>query len=230
MNHLGVEALTKALTNLLVSQIEVAIPAMQKEITNQLSGVERSLKKIRKAGPETVRGCKEALSSIVTNWPSTMKKVSEDGDYSELPDCEEDFFLLWFERKKRTEFAESVRKTKPSFDEVTVSATAEISEIPSGTERRSYHKEVGDAIENLKWGPDIEVEVPRVMPSGPRRFDLASSKSASVGDTVLAKYTDHGFAEARITKVHNFRADLLFQIDIFRGRELPGFWNFGVFR
>lgn len=149
-----------------------------------------------------------------------MRLVTDQADYSELDEDEKDRFVVWIERQKRKEFADAILRTRPGFDGDVFNGEVTESDIPHGERRAKNHKDIGDQITNLRWGADLE------------RCDQNddSEYPANVGEAGAAKYAAHGCTRINVTHIPDFRTVLLGRIDLNRGRELPGFMNFGVFR
>lgn len=96
--NLGVEALTSALTTLLVGQIEEDIPAMRKEIEGLLSTAQKSLRELGAAAPNSAKACREDVGSVIRGWSASMHRVLES-NYDDLEKNDDDKYLVAIEHK-----------------------------------------------------------------------------------------------------------------------------------
>lgn len=65
---LGVEALTSALTSLLVGHIENELPSMREEIELKLAEAVKDLSEIGEEAPKTALGCSTLLGDTLRKW------------------------------------------------------------------------------------------------------------------------------------------------------------------
>ena len=111
--RLGVDELTEALTELLVSQIERALPTMKEQVEVELTKIETELAELPEA-PNTPQMCRAACSNIVQDISSALMKITNLADYRGFaPEDTNDLCVLSFELEARKLFAENVRETCP---------------------------------------------------------------------------------------------------------------------
>jgi hypothetical protein len=203
-NRLGVGALTEALTELLVSQIYAALPEIRQEINTRLEAAQNEILNLGTAPPDTPGARRANAAEIVRTWAASMRKVARKADYSELAVDDGKRRLVLYERQVRKEFAAEVEATRPGFDGEKDRLDVEVTEEGEG-----FESKVGDVLEKQSW-------------INPRSV-------TKIGETI-ASTMEKKYKEGKIIRVAPyFRGDLAARIEVSRGRELPGFMNFGVF-
>ena len=210
-NRLGVGALTEALTELLVSQIYSALPDIRQEICVRLETFESDIMKLGTAPPDTPHGCRANAASVVRAWAESMRKVALEADYSELDggDTMRQRLLL-YERHARKKFALEVYATQPGFDGEHDRFDVEVTHSIEGRDAK-----IGDVLKGRMW------KNAKSITQVDEEIDCRSSQGGA-GAT---------FTRGKVVRVGPpyFRGDLAARIEESRGRELPGFMNFGVF-
>ena len=142
-DKLGVEALSTALTEILVKRIEVAIPTLSKEVDKMLEDANGELQELGYGSPETLLAKRMRFSDISRNVLIDLRKVMERVDnFSEKHEAS----LISQERKYRKEFEKAVRKTKPGFHG---------EKDTFKVEHTSYNGEIREKILQLKKGKKI---------------------------------------------------------------------------
>lgn len=97
----GVEALTSALTSLLIGHIDDALPSMNQEIESKLNESAKDLKELKEGAPGTALGSRAFLSDILRNWSAPMRRAGAHADYSELESDAEQMQVLRVELSER---------------------------------------------------------------------------------------------------------------------------------
>lgn len=212
----GVEALTKALTSLLVGHIEASLPVMITDIETKLSEVKTDLDGMGNAAPENARICRSVLNEILRRWTASMRLVCTQAEYSELQGSEnQQLYVLRIEGCKRREFLKRVQETLPGFDgrhdKIHLEVVETLTKEANGGSLNNNHKEVGEFVKGWSQNPACSV--------------------SRVGDVSYHDYSKDGFKQAKISRVDPyFRGELKEKIAASRGHELPGFLSFGVFK
>lgn len=238
-NVLGVKALTSALSSLLVGRIEAAIPLLQKEVHLLLAEAKAELLKLGPRAPETPGSCRLALREISRKWLSSMRRVCAQADYEELQDVE----YWWEERVDVTgaggdENCEPAAVQKPVYrrkTEKSLFVLREQKHLRASFFQRVIASRPGfDGEDDLLDGVIVERyndqhQVGDTVKSWKRKSCQSVTR---VGEEVeIENANGEEFARARVTRVSPyFRGDLKDTISLGRGRELPGFMNFGIFK
>lgn len=215
-NRLGVQVLQSALTELLVSQIEKALPSMLKEVVDVLEQTEAALDALGDAPPTSVHECRTAALTSIRNTVSVLRRVTTFADPGAVRfdgPC-----VLQLERGARKEFVEAIQKTCPGFYGENDRFVVRVTEVlpspgfgfePAQSKMPPGARLIGDLV-NHKW-------------TTPRSI-------TKVGQVVPFQLSTWGFTKGEIVSVSPyFRGELLKRIEAGRGRELPGFMNFDVF-
>eukprot|EP00729_Bicosta_minor_P022546 gene22546-20645_t len=208
-HRFGVDALSTALTELLVEQIETALPSMKAEVQQALDRTEEALGSLPKPPPDSARSRRTTTSNMVREWSSSLRKVSE-ADYREVEGKDAKYFLLQTERSERKTFVKSVEHSRPGFDGQQDEVTIEVTETGNRQDLDDgvVHREVGDTL------PDSE----------------GLQSITRIGQTFYWTYSKSGFTKGKVVELTKyFRGDLVELIEQQRGRELPGFMSFGIF-
>eukprot|EP00947_MAST-08B_sp_MAST-8B-sp1_P002762 g2762.t1 len=204
-NRVGVDALSNALTDLLVSQIYADLPDIRNEIVNNLQRAEDGLLALGLEPPESPSGCRAVVADLIRSWAESLRKISIKADYLEIEvkdkgDEDDMLRLVLYERRMRKIFAAQVQASRPGFD-----GEHDEFKIKVIEGKRGHDHAKDDILEERK------LDEPRSI--------------TKIGDKVT--YADCDGEVFELTKY--FRGDLAEKIEIRRGRELPGFMNFDVF-
>lgn len=139
-SKLGIEALQSALTELLVSRIQLALPEIKSEVDCILSTSQQQLETLGQTPPESPGVQRTACFSIVREILGDMR-----GEMS--GNCSEEQ-LLYNEREHRHKFAIDVQDTRPGFGGEFDSFTALVVEVDDDT----CEKSIGDELKTVRWG------------------------------------------------------------------------------
>jgi len=113
-SRLGVDALSTALTELLVERIKAAIPELNNEVQRVLEDTEQRLGQLGTAPPETPKARRLAAHAIITEIVRNLRHAFTQVDsFTE----ESGTSVIRQERHFRKDFAAAVLATKPAFDE-----------------------------------------------------------------------------------------------------------------
>jgi len=220
-HRLGVQALTTALTELLVTQIESALPHMASEIDAVLKRTSEELSSFGAPPPDTNPGRRSAALTMVRELIASLRLVTNEADYRDVGDNMK-LRVLQVENSARKEFADNVQKTRPGFDGEDDSFDCEVTETMEDDEEDDEedentarddgvpHYEVGAVIKDLHW-------------TGKRSI-------MKIGEITTVHNKSHGYVKAKVAAMRSyFRGDVASRIKAERGRELPGFMSFNVF-
>eukprot|EP00758_Cryptobia_borreli_P011818 Tbor_TRINITY_DN5693_c1_g1::TRINITY_DN5693_c1_g1_i8::g.9265::m.9265/K14754/MX1; interferon-induced GTP-binding protein Mx1 len=210
-DNLGSFALSSALTDLLVSHIEIALPEIREEIDHVLKGAHQRLLELGESPPKGVSAMRKTFFSVVREIIHDMR-AEMSGDNSARG-------LLKNERTFRQIFAKEVIDTEPGFDgEYDVFCGKLIS--------------VGKDDSYIS-GENVEYEIDGTPGTLVKEFSLSEEDKQSttpLGTIVCCPYLGNYFFNVEVTGyVRYFRGELRDLIESRRGRELPGFMNFKVF-
>ena len=214
VGRLGVEALTAALTELLVDRIESVVPAMTAEVDAAVDATRREIAALGDAPPDTAIARRAFAGATVRRVAQKIRNTTSQGGPIACGD-DETPGILQRELQLRKAFAAAIHATRPGFDGehdgIGAQVTEETSVQPQPGVRRRCIGEIIPAsdMEHL-WGsylPKFE-ELGEIKRIDPRSF---------------------GYCEHKIVCAPFFRGELAARIAERRGRELPGFMNFGVF-
>ena len=201
-SKLGIEALQSALTELLVSRIQLALPEIKSEVDCILESSQRQLETLGQTPPEGSSAQQAACFSIVREILGDMR-----GEMS--GNCSEEQ-LLYIEREHRHKFASGVQATRPGFGGEFDSFTAKVVEVDEEVDEDTCENAaslIGDELKTVCWG-----------------------EGQKQSTTSLGTRMDGGGYTVEITGYNvYYRGDLATKIASRRGRELPGFMNFKVF-
>ena len=197
--NLGIEALSSALTELLVHRIEIALPDIKTEVQQVLDKAQKELLELGQAPPEDSSSQRLVFSSVVREILHDMRvlmtgAVSHDGKSNE--------HLLNLERIKRKAFAVAVLGTKPGFGGEHDEFDCKVTKVGTGTLNEGVEeKKVGDVVKNNSW---------------------ASKKSTTkLGEKMTPSYAMRGCTQMKVSKyIKYYRGDLCKLIESRRGREL----------
>ena len=210
-DRLGVQVLQTALTELLVSQIEKALPSMQEEVDKVLAETEAELAELGSAPPPSAYGRRTAALAVIRNVVSVLRRVTAFADPGTMPYSGP--LVLQKELQARKEFVEAIQNTRPGFDGENDRFDEEVTEVVNNRETVNSgvtRKSVGDVLKSEGW------EKPKSV--------------TKVGEILEFGYPEHGYTKSKIIAVQPyFRGELAQRIKEGRGRELPGFMNFDVF-
>jgi len=112
-HRLGVDALTTALTELLVAQINNALPSMVQEIDAVIKRTSAELSTMG-ANPDDARQRRSACNKLIRDLSDSLKRVTT-ADYREVGD-DRVRRVLQAENAARKSFAASVTSTRPGFE------------------------------------------------------------------------------------------------------------------
>jgi hypothetical protein len=212
--RLGVGQLETALTELLVNQIEKAIPNMCDEVDQQLKRIEEQLKSLGRPPPPAAEHRRFAMETV-RNVVSDLRLLTSSSDVSGSKDTDSILNVLRQENLARKDFVKGILDTRPGFNgecdtfdvQVTKTENYRASPLDGGVTR----KEVGEVVKGL------------------RSKDIKGGSVTKLGQILTVGYKEHGWIEAEVINSTSFRADLAARIERGRGRELPGFMSFDVF-
>jgi len=229
-SRLGVDALTAALTELLVSQIRKALPQMRQEVNDLLEHVTQELDQLGEAPPETAQARRAIVSESLRDIVSKLRQVTTNGDlYPGQPDSQA-WRLLQQERAARKDFKSGVEKARPPVDgeadkfegevQNDVVQPAAFGSGGGGLFGGGQPSSSGGGLFGGAQSTSTPAAGPAVQVCGLKR------PITKVGDVVDVQ----GGKRVKITKVKFcFRDALAARIENGRGRELPGFMSFAVF-
>ena len=205
-NRVGVDEISNALTDLLVSQIYADLPDIRNEIVNNLQRAEDGLLALGLPPPESPNGCRAVVADLIRSWAESMRKISIKADYSEIEvkdegDEDDMLRLVLYERRMRKTFAAQVQASRPGFDGEHDEFKVKVIKVKGD----GHGAKKGDILEGWSWNKKKSI--------------------TKVGEKT--KSSDYDVEIFELTKY--FRGDLAEKIEIRRGRELPGFMNFDVF-
>ena len=214
VGRLGVEALTAALTELLVDRIESVVPQMTAEVDAQIDATRREIAALGDAPPDTTTARRAFAGASVCRVARNIRSTTSQGGPIACGDDEAPG-ILQRELQLRKAFAAAVHATRPEFDDehdgIAVEVTQEtFHKLKPGVRRRS----IGEIIP--AW--DMKHLSTSSMPTIEELGEIESVDSAT-----------HGYSEHKIVQVYFFRTKIADRIAERRGRELPGFMNFRVF-
>eukprot|EP01043_Picozoa_sp_COSAG02_P044779 COSAG02_NODE_4031_length_5883_cov_4.307746_4_plen_398_part_00 len=208
--RLGVGQLETALTELLVNQIEKAIPNMCDEVDQQLKRIEEQLESLGRPPPPAAEHRRFAMETV-RNVVSDLRLLTSSSDVSGSKDTDSILNVLRQENLARKVFVKGILDTRPGFNgecdtfDVQVTKTTNFVPLDGGVTR----KEVGEVVKGLR--------------------KIKGGSVTKLGEILTVGYKEHGWIEAEVINLTSFRADLAARIERGRGRELPGFMSFDVF-
>ncbi len=211
--RLGVPALTSALTELLVDRIVTVLPDMTAEVEQSLKAASAELAKLGSPPPTTAAHCRALAGDIVRQFCRDLRRTCSEASPVAEGTAKEAVGVLQQERKLRKEFIKAVEKTRPGFDGEhdmfdgkVIEVYAHEALLPGVAE-----KKVGQVVADCSWNE--------------------TRSTTNVGDEYSVSYARQGFTKAKVISVTQyFRGDLAKRIEERRGREIPGFMSFPVFR
>ena len=213
VGRLGVEALTAALTELLVDRIESVVPQMTAEVDAEIDGTRREIAALGDAPPDTTSARRAFAGASVCRVARNIRSTTSQGGPIVCGDDEAPG-ILQRELQLRKAFAAAVHATRPEFEDDGVAAKVTQTTDP-GLLLEVKRREVGEIILASKLKSFWKSDPPTLDKKGMRE---------SVND--CKKY---GYCEHEIIQVPCFRTKIADRIAERRGRELPGFMNFRVF-
>ena len=211
-DRLGVGVLQLALTDLLVSRIQVALPSMLEEVGTALAQTEEKIALLGEESPQEPRGRRLVADRIIRDVLGSLRRVTSE---VALQTCDGPH-VLQRERKARGEFVTAMDATRPGFDgeddlfDIEVTEVCPTSEDEKKLEPGVYRKSVTNVLRSTRAWTEHDVT----------RKD----------QEIISSYPKSGYTKGKIIRiVKHFRRDLAEQIQAGRGRELPGFMSFDVF-
>jgi GTPase SAR1 family protein len=197
--NLGIQALSSALTDLLVHRIEIALPEIKTEVQQVLDAAQKELLELGQAPPEDSNSQRLVFSSVVREILHDMRvlmtgAVSHDGKSNE--------HLLNLERIKRKAFAVAVLATKPGFGGEHDKFDFEVLSVGTGTLNDGVEeKKVGDVMKNRHW--------------------TNKKSTTKLRETAIETYATAGCKKSMVVQYKKYyRGDLCKLIEARRGREL----------
>ena len=198
--NLGIQALSSALTELLVQRIEIALPDIKAEAEAVLEKAQEELLVLGQAPPDDTSAQRLTFSAVVRDVLHDMRglmsgSVSHDGSSNES--------LLNLERIKRKQFVVKVADTRPGFGGEDDTFHCEVTEVGEGTLNEGVEeKKVGDKLtESRVWSTKKPI--------------------TKLGEQMSGIYAKCGFTKAKIIGYKKYyRGDLCKLIEARRGREL----------
>lgn len=228
-DRLGVDALTTALTSLLVERIKTSLPSIESEIRKKLKEAEDELFSLGGSPPSKPKECRAKLCEIIRQIMKSMRsqkayrdyvydsdESDEDGDESDEDSDESDeddddekdkdkvkftLGIVQHENRVRKVFKKEIEASRPGFEGENDTFDVEVVEVVrrNGEEKRRIYK-----------------KVKRTTPQS----------ITKVGEKISVNDCD-----TKVIKLRSyFRGNIAELLDTCRGRELPGFLNFEVFK
>lgn len=110
------DEVTKALTALLVQQIEAAIPRpCERRSKGKLLEPRKRSEKVGSSAPDSALAWRGKLGELVRGWSNSMRRVTE-ADCTEVKDEDGKKLPVLNERRMRDKFSEAVKETRLAFD------------------------------------------------------------------------------------------------------------------
>jgi len=207
-DHLGINALAAALSDLLVQQIQESLPAIKIEVNEALKTAEDELLGLGDAPPDSPLAQKIKYSSVVSDILNDLRALMSGSDATGISNRN----ILNDDRIARKKFVDEILGTKPGFNGENDLFESQVTDVGTGTLNEGVvEKKVGDTCD--------------------KRCSWNNKKSTThLGATMTHSYSTKGCVESKVSKYHvYFRGELCNLIEERRGRELPGFMNFKVF-
>ena len=196
-HRLGVQALTTALTELLVTQIESALPHMASESDAVLKRTSEELSSFGAPPPDTNPGRRSAALTMVRELIASLRLVTNEADYRDVGDNMK-LRVLQVENSARKEFADNVQKTRPGFDGEDDSFDCVVTETKDENTARDNgvpHHEVGAVIKDVQW--------------------KAKKSITKIGGILTADYKSYGYVKEKIVAMRSyFRGDVASRIKV----------------
>jgi len=241
--RVGVDALTKVLTGLLVNHIQAALPAMREEINVQIRDAVRVLSELGESPPSSSRDCRSAVREFVREIARHMRSATNEG--AALDDEASNVLSAELDARKRFEAA--VSRTKPGFDGEADTFMIKGADVPNGTygpvswkESRSVTKigdkfppplRVGSKVERkygINWYKCNVVKVNKDFTYHLK--DIEDNHNTRTVPISMMRKIGGGSFDCSVAEMKTyFRGDIARAIRKGRGREIPGFLNFKVF-
>eukprot|EP00469_Lotharella_globosa_P002761 CAMPEP_0167805126 /NCGR_PEP_ID=MMETSP0111_2-20121227/20983_1 /TAXON_ID=91324 /ORGANISM="Lotharella globosa, Strain CCCM811" /LENGTH=716 /DNA_ID=CAMNT_0007702201 /DNA_START=124 /DNA_END=2271 /DNA_ORIENTATION=- len=111
--RLGINALSKALTQVLVQTIRDSLPAMMQEIETKRTDCRKELKQIGPSAPKDLKGMRRELRTIVRNFIQLLEKIACTASPEHVP---ADACVWNSTLESRRRFLEKMKESHPGFD------------------------------------------------------------------------------------------------------------------
>jgi interferon-induced GTP-binding protein Mx1 len=148
-DNLGVGSLAAALTDLLVQNIETALPDITQEVDETLRKAQQDLQKLGEAPPESAQAQRIRFSGVVREIAHEMRTLMMGSDTLDGSSNEK---LLCLERRKRKQFVAAVFDTKPGFGGEHDSFKVKVTDVGEGALDDGVAEcKVGDVVEQRSW-------------------------------------------------------------------------------